>query len=484
MRFVPVEELKPGMKLGRRIINRVSTSMLEKGVELSDVNIERLKSNGYLGAYIADAFSEDIEIQETVQEKNVMDGIDAVANADVGSIIDVASELVSDISALDRISVDLLDLRSFDDYTYHHSVNVAVYAAAVATRMGLFEEQIQEITVAALCHDLGKARIPTEIINKKDRLTDEEFAEIKNHPRYGFDMLYDNPRISSVVRQAVICHHENENGSGYPLGKTGDEIPLYAKIIHAVDVYDALTSRRPYKEPYAPVDALEYLTGGIDILFDRNVVDIMLKVIPAYPPGMDIGLSNGEKAVVIAHTSDGRRPKIKIYDTAKEVDLSSDPDYRQVFITASGILMQENSEGVETLNEDRMKPKQKEINIVVVDDSAIALKQAQSILGDEYKVTLLESGMACLNYIKVKGEPDLLIMDIDMPVMNGVVTVEKLRESGYRHLNVIFLTAIANREVVLRCNKAGASDYILKPVNPIYLKERVKIALDNNLDRV
>lgn len=484
MRFVPVEELKPGMKLGRRIINRVSTSMLEKGVELSDVNIERLKSNGYLGAYIADAFSDDIEIQETVQEKNVMDGIDAVANADVGSIIDVASELVSDISALDRISVDLLDLRSFDDYTYHHSVNVAVYAAAVATRMGLFEEQIQEITVAALCHDLGKARIPTEIINKKDRLTDEEFAEIKNHPRYGFDMLYDNPRISSVVRQAVICHHENENGSGYPLGKTGDEIPLYAKIIHAVDVYDALTSRRPYKEPYAPVDALEYLTGGIDILFDRNVVDIMLKVIPAYPPGMDIGLSNGEKAVVIAHTSDGRRPKIKIYDTAKEVDLSSDPDYRQVFITASGILMQENSEGVETLNEDRMKPKQKEINIVVVDDSAIALKQAQSILGDEYKVTLLESGMACLNYIKVKGEPDLLIMDIDMPVMNGVVTVEKLRESGYRHLNVIFLTAIANREVVLRCNKAGASDYILKPVNPIYLKERVKIALDNNLDRV
>ncbi len=484
MRFVPVEELKPGMKLGRRIINRVSTSMLEKGVELSEVNIERLKSNGYLGAYIADAFSEDIEIQETVQEKNVMDGIDAVANADVGSIIDVASELVNDISALDRISVDLLDLRSFDDYTYHHSVNVAVYAAAVATRMGLPEEQIQEITVAALCHDLGKARIPTEIINKKDRLTDEEFAEIKNHPRYGFDMLYDNPRISSVVRQAVICHHENENGSGYPLGKTGDEIPLYAKIIHAVDVYDALTSRRPYKEPYAPVDALEYLTGGIDILFDRKVVDIMLKVIPAYPPGMDIGLSNGEKAVVIAHTSDGRRPKIKIYDTAKEVDLSSDPDYRQVFITASGILMQENSEGVETLNEDRMKPKQKEINIVVVDDSAIALKQAQSILGDEYKVTLLESGMACLNYIKVKGEPDLLIMDIDMPVMNGVVTVEKLRESGYRHLNVIFLTAIANREVVLRCNKAGASDYILKPVNPIYLKERVKIALDNNLDRV
>ena len=111
MRFVAVEDLKPGMMLGRKIINRVSTSMLEKGIVLSEVNIERLKANGYLGAYIADPFSDEIEIQETVKEKNVQDGIDAVANLNIGSIINVASELVNDISDLDRISVDLLDLR-------------------------------------------------------------------------------------------------------------------------------------------------------------------------------------------------------------------------------------------------------------------------------------------------------------------------------------------------------------------------------------
>ncbi len=483
MRFVAVGDLEPGMKLGRKIIDRRRTSMLEKGVVLSETNIQRLMTNGYLGAYIADPFSDEVEIQETVQEKTIQDGIDAVADENVGSIIDVASRLVQDISKLGRVSVDLLDLRSYDDYTYHHSVNVAVYAVAVGTRMGLDDEQLQELSLAALCHDLGKSRIDPKVINKKERLTDEEFEEIKRHPRYGYEMLYNNSMVSAAVRQAVICHHENENGSGYPLGKMGDEIPLYAKIIHAVDVYDALTSRRPYKDPYAPVDALEYMIGGVDILFDHKVVEVMQKVIPAYPPGMDVGLSNGEKAVVLAHTSDALRPRIKIYESGKEVDLSSDLHYRRVFITASGILMQESESGVEALNESRGKERQVPKNIVVVDDSQLSLRQTQSILGEEYNLTLLESGVACLNYIKAKGVPDLLIMDIDMPMLDGMTTVENLRKKGYQGLKVMFLTAVANRETVVRCNKVGAIDYILKPVNPIYLRERVKIALDKNLDR-
>lgn len=483
MRFIAVADLQPGMKLGRKIINRSRNSMLQKGVILTETHIERLHKNGYLGAYIADSFSDEVEIQETISEKTLEDGIEAVADGNIGNIINVAAELVKDISSLDRISVDMMDLRSFDDYTYHHSVNVAVYAVAVATRMGLAGDQIQEIAVAALCHDLGKSRIHPDIINKKERLTDEEFEEIKRHPKYSYDMLYSNPLISPIVRQAVICHHENENGSGYPYGKTGDEIPLYAKIIHAVDVYDALTSRRPYKDPYAPVDALEYMIGGVNILFDKKVVEAMQNVIPAYPPGMDVGLSNGERAVVIAHTSQALRPRIKIYETGNEVDLSTDLHYRMVFITASGILMQESESGVEELNEKRGTEKKRVKEIVVVDDSRISLGQTKAALEDDYHVITLESGLACLNYVKNKGLPDLLIMDIDMPVMDGVTTVEKLREKNSEELKVVFLTAIANKDIVLRCNKAGARDYILKPVNPIYLRERVQIAMDKNLER-
>ncbi len=481
MRFVAVGDLQPGMRLARKIVNRRMTSMLEKGMILTANNVMRLQKSGYIGAYIADAFSDEVEIQETVKEETFQDGVDAVAEVNIGSIMDVAYELVRDISSIERISIDLLDLRSFDDYTYHHSVNVAVYATAVATRMGLDEDQIQEVAVAALCHDLGKAKISQDIINKNGRLTDEEYEEVKKHSQYSYDILYSNPMISASVRQAVVCHHENENGTGYPFGKMGDDIPLYAKIIHAVDVYDALTSRRPYKEPYAPVEALEYMVGGINILFDEKVVEMMQKVIPAYPPGMDVGLSNGEKAVVIGHTSDALRPRIKLYESGKEIDLSSDFKYRRIFITESGVLMQESENGVEELNENRYGAKEERKEIVVVDDSPISLEQAKAILGGKYNLTLLENGVACINYLKAKGVPDLLIMDIEMPIMDGIATTDMLRKSGYKDLKIMFLTAVANKDTVLRCNAAGAVDYILKPVNPIYLKERVGIALDKKL---
>ncbi|MCR5374404.1 MAG: response regulator [Lachnospiraceae bacterium] len=486
MRFVAVDELRPGMIIGRKIINRQKSAMIEKGIELNQKKIDHLLKNGYLGAYIIDDFSDQVEIQETVKEKTIESGIEAVSDANIGSIVEVASELVKDISKLKKISVDMLDLRSFDDYTYHHSVNVAIYAVSVATRLRLSEEKIQEIAVAALCHDLGKSKIDSHIINKKGPLTDEEFELIKKHPRYGYDILYDSFTVSSPVRQAVMCHHENENGSGYPNGMAGDEIPLYAKIIHAVDVYDALTSRRPYKGPYSPADALEYMECGANILFDAKVVEAMKSVIPAYPPGMDVTLSNGEKAVVTAHTSNAIRPKVKIYNSGQEIDLSMNPKYSDVFIIDSGFYKESEDVyegGVEKLNEDRGKERARKKVILIVDDNKTSIVQTKAALGNKYDIVGLDSGLACLNYVKVKGEPDLIIMDIDMPVFNGMETIEKLRERNYNKINVIFLTALANKEMVMRCRCVSAKDYILKPVSPVYLKERVEIALDKKKDR-
>ncbi len=486
MRFVEIEDLTPGMKLGRKIINRKTASVLEKDMALTRVHIEHLKNSGYLGAYIADEFSQDVEIQEIAKEETILNGIEAVAQADVGKIIDVAQELTMGISSMKSIKVDLLDLRNFDDYTYQHSVNVAIYAAAVASRMGFSQSEIQEVTVTGLCHDLGKTKIPTAVLNKQGRLTDEEYNEIKRHPRYSYEMLYDNAQISGLVRQAVLCHHENENGSGYPEGRFGDDIPLYAKIIHAVDVYDALTSKRPYQDPYAPVEALEYMAGGMDILFDRKVIEVMQKVIPAYPPGMDVILSTGERALVLAHTANALRPKVKIYQSGRVVDLTSDLEYMSAFITKSGFMLSREKESVAVLNENRgeKKDSSRPKEILVVDDSVVALMQTRAALSQEgYHVTVLESGLACINYIKAKGVPDLLIADIEMPMINGISMVEKLRRQGHLGLKVLFLTVVANKETVLRCRKVGAKDYILKPFSPIYLRERVRVALDQNLDR-
>ncbi len=481
MRFVATADLKPGMILGRKIHTRNKATLLERGVELTPKFIARLKKDGYLGAYITDSFSKDIKVEEAVSEKTIEAAIDAVASVDIDGIMQAASNLIMEISSMEEISLDLLDIRSFDDYTYHHTVNVAIYAVAVAIKMGLSINELNEVAIAALCHDLGKIRIDPMILNKKDRLTDAEFDEIRRHPQYSYELISSNPVVNLKIRMAVLSHHENENGSGYPYGKTGEEIPLYAKIIHAVDVFDALTSNRPYKDPCPPIEALEYLIGGAGILFDTTVVETVQTVIPPYPPGMDVILSNGERAVVTGHTTQSLRPRIKIYETGKEVDLSSDLRYRMVFIKDSGYLMKESISGIDTKNGASDEGRERK-QILVVDDSKISLDQTRSALQDEYDITTLESGAACLKYLEVKGAPDLLIMDIDMPEMDGLSTVETIRAT-HQDLAVVFLTAIANRDTVLRCNKVGAKDYILKPVNPIYLRERIEIALDKNMDR-
>ena len=482
MRFVPIDQLEPGMRLGRKIINESRTCMLARGMELKDMHILRLKSHGYTGAYISDKFSAEVEYVEAVSEETFDMGVKAVAENNVGDLLQIAGRIVDEIARLETVSMDLLDLRSFDDYTYHHSVNVAVYATAVGSKMELSDEELQDLTVAALCHDLGKSRISPEIINKKERLTDEEYEEIKRHPQYGFEMLQSHAEIKSVVRQAVIFHHENENGSGYPYGKSGSDIPLFARIIHAVDVYDALTSKRSYKEPYSSADALAYMDGGKGILFDPSVVEAMEKVIPAYLPGIDVLLSNGERALVLSQGSHSLRPVVKIYASGQTVNLSTDPAFESVVIVASGMAGEGGQ--VQKLNEDRGKaPESKEMRqILVVDDSAISRAQTKNILGKEYMVIALENAVACAHYIAVKGCPDLLIMDIDMPVVSGVAAVENLRNKGYKDLKVMFLTGVSDRETVLRCRKVGAIDYILKPANPVYLLERVKVAFKESRD--
>ena len=482
MRFVPAFSLVPGMVMARDIISNNSAAfMLKKGVVLNDKAIEYIKSNGYMGAYISDALSNDVELEEVVDQQLFRKGIEAVEGENVGSIVGVATDIVAQITSKRDVSVDLFDLRSFDDYTFHHSVNVAVFAVAVGKKFGLKEDELKELSMAALCHDLGKSKISKDIINKPDKLTDEEFMEIKNHPRYSFSILYNNAEIPSIVRQAVLYHHENEDGSGYPYGKEAKEIPIFAKIIHAVDVYDALTSKRPYKAPFAPADAYQYINNGKNILFDAKVVDVMNEVIPAYPPGIDVILSDGREALVVGHTSNALRPRIKMSDTGVVVNLSSDPEYKDISISKSGIMPADYVGDIDMLNEDRSAVKEikKKDTILLVDDNFLILQATMGILKDDYEVMMLRSGLEAIKYL-VDGnnkKPDLIIMDVEMPVMNGIATIKNLKKTPEFRIPVMFLTSSSDRATILKCREVGAIDYVVKPANPVYLKERVKMAL-------
>lgn len=483
MKFVSVSSLQPGMVLGRDIVSPSQSFMLKRGVTLNDEYIEYLDKKGYLGAYITDKDNLDIEPEEPIDIKTLSQSVSAVKESNVGELLNSAKQIVADISKLKQLSIDLLDLRSFDEYTYRHSVNVAVYAVAVAKSMGLSDEELEHIALAGVCHDLGKQKIPSEIINKPGQLSDEEYNEIKSHPQYGYDILKDNREIPSTVRQAVLFHHENENGSGYPMGKTGQETSLITKILHVVDVYDALISKRPYKHPYTPYDAFEYLMGGRDILFNGTVVDAMRKVIPTYPIATDVQLSTGEMAVVSAHTNDPLRPVVRIVGTNYDMDLSK-PEFENISITQSNFSDSSFTGKVDELNEKRQSVKSKKTEIMLVDDSIVSLQTTTVALQHEdYELIALQSGLAAINYIKTKGVPDLIIMDIEMPTLDGIATVTAIREMGYSDLPIIFLTSNTHKETILKCISVHAKDYILKPVRPVYLRERVAVALNASQER-
>lgn len=483
MRFIPVKMLKPGMKTGRSIIGRKKEFMLASGSILTEEYISRLEKGGYMGAYVLDAFTEGISMNSIISDETMQNGLEAVAERNLDDIMKVSATMVEEIRSSGNVRLDLYDLRSFDDYTYHHSVSVAVYAVIVGQEMGYTKSDLELLATAGLCHDLGKSKIPIEVLNKPSRLTDEEFDLIKTHPRSGYEMLYTNPKIPVSVRQAVLCHHENENGTGYPAGLTGDKIHPFAKIIHAVDVYDALTSRRVYKEPNTPSEAMEYLMGGCETLFDRDVVGIMLDVIPAYPPGIEVKLSDGSSGIVMEHTADVLRPKVKLYTTAEVVDLSQDEAYRQVYIESSGFLSLNESK-VEELNENRGKKKNHRKKAIIAVDSVIDRRQLEAIFSENEDIDVVpfNNGYECINYIKEKGSPDVLIIDTDLSEPGGIHTVKTLRNIGFGvvKLPVVFISNRKDKETIFTCRDLGTEDYILKPMNPVFLKKRVNMILEKD----
>ena len=483
MRFVLSEDLEPGMVVAHDIISPGRVCMLKKGITLTAEYVAYLQNKGYLGAYIVDAMSDYICVEDPISFTTLTEGLKAVENTDIDGLMMSARQIVADIAKMKELSIDIFDLRAFDDYTYHHSVNVAVYAVAVGMFLGMSEEDLTQLSQAGICHDLGKQKIPIAVINKPGRLTDEEYAEIKKHSKYSYDILEHHPEISAAVKRAVICHHENENGSGYPFGKEGSEVSLMTKILHAVDVYDALITKRPYKDPYSPVEAFDYLMGGIGILFNEEVVEAMTHVIPAYPIGTELKLSTGEAALVVAHSGNPLRPVVRVIADRRLINLD-EKENASIGIVLEHSAASDNTGEVERLNEQRQAVREQIHDIMVVDDSIISLKQTQKILSDgNYRLIPLQSGAAAANFIRKNGAPDLVIMDIEMPGMDGVKTAAAIRAMGHKDLPMIFLTAKSDKETVLKCREVHAKDYIVKPVRPAYLRARVAIALDETLDR-
>ncbi|MEA4804705.1 HD-GYP domain-containing protein [Acetobacterium wieringae] len=213
-----------------------------------------------------------------------------------------------------EMMLNMVDLKVFDDYTYFHSVNVAVLSIGLGTAMGLDKTDLCNLGFGALLHDIGKVFVPKDILHKQGPLTDIEFSEMKKHSFLGFEYLASE-YVGSVGAQAgILDHHEKFSGGGYPNNAKGDKISLYGRIISIADVYDALTSDRPYRKGLLPSEAIEYIMGGTGNLFDPELVRVFVRKIAPYPVGTTVKLSNGLSGIVTDNfESFCMRPNIRIF---------------------------------------------------------------------------------------------------------------------------------------------------------------------------
>ena len=382
MRKVYVEQLRPGAILGRTLYNDRGDILLSRGVELSERYIAALKKLGYYAVYIMDGLTDDIEPPEDLSEqvrmatyKHVRELFDVVQSAadiqskggKTGLIARMKEAAANQVSQLYRDVEQIVDeiltaetlsgvasLKTHDNYTFEHSIEVAVGGVMLGKRVMMSETDLRQLALGCLCHDIGKISIPPEILNKPGRLTPEEFEQIKQHPQIGYEAAQDFVRPSDLIARHVIWqHHERQDGNGYPRGlkgnnRVGDAIETRfgrslmlpaAEIAAVVDVYSAIASDRPYRPAMKANEIVTTLRKMAGSHLNKELVHRFLSVLPTFPVGTEVvvisqKLRNHRGVVIAINPFNIQKPKVRILfdptgrkitpieiDTSKETDI-------------------------------------------------------------------------------------------------------------------------------------------------------------------
>jgi putative nucleotidyltransferase with HDIG domain len=245
--------------------------------------------------------------------------------ARMGNLVNLANatplveEIAGSVMRNPGALIGLARLKEADDYTYMHSVAVCALMIALARQLGLADEQVREAGLAGLLHDVGKMAIPLKILNKPGRLSAEEFTEVQGHPSAGHRMLLAADSVSAIALDVCLHHHEKIDGSGYPDGLKGDQISPFSRMAAICDVYDAITSDRPYKDGWCPADSLRQMAEwGKAGHFDQTMFAAFVKCLGIYPVGTLVRLKSDRLGVVTEQSSKSLLlPKVRVFFSAR-----------------------------------------------------------------------------------------------------------------------------------------------------------------------
>lgn len=346
MRRIPLESLKDGDIIGQALYDEQGRILLKAGIAVTERLKQKILALQLQSIYIADNQEDIGSLSDIISPSIRHDAIKIVKriydnfvneeternsqntrkksfteNEHIVHLNETVDAILMEVFSNKNAIVEMVDIKKMDNYLYEHAVNTAVLSLLIGLELQLSEKELRRLVIASLLMDVGNKLINSALLTKAGPLTLDEFKEVQQHVRKGFDFIKDHSDVPIHVRNLMLQHHERMNGSGYPLGLRGESIDPLARILAVADAYDALTSDRPHRKAYPPSEALEKIMGDAGTLYDFKIVNLFAKRVLAYPNGTYVALSNGDVGEVIASNRDiPLRPVVEILKHANPED--------------------------------------------------------------------------------------------------------------------------------------------------------------------
>lgn len=340
MRLVNIMDVEAGSIIAKPVYDSKLSLLINSGATLTPGLLAKLKQVDIRHLYIEDEISkgivlepmisDEIKLQTIVYMKQLYDSqLEVNAHLEhqemreghIRELKKLVDDIITEIYSKSHQKYYSTEFMGAEMYHYNHAVEVMILSLLIGTKMGLDRERLLKLGMGAVLADIGKTRVPQEILNKKGKLESHEFEEMKLHVDYGYQILKNLVGLSSLSRQIILLHHEKLDGTGYPHGFMGDNIPLLVRIVTVCDIFGAIVSDRNYNNRISVDTALEILRSATPTKLDTDVFHTLMQVVDIYPPGTIVALSNEKIGIVMMNNPNSpTRPVVRLVDESIQND--------------------------------------------------------------------------------------------------------------------------------------------------------------------